>query len=121
MEFISLNLKFKYDPISSCWDIPLLYSDVVFDWRLSSFKGFVNYCLFIYIERDIYFNPNKLFENEFKLHGQENHGREGMVMPNEVFKNPSNNFISNIKEYVDVTFATDDAKQLEAHNKTVTN
>ena len=44
-----------------------------------------------------------------------------MVMPNEVFKNQSNNFISNIKESVDITFATDDDKQLEAHNKTMTN
>ena len=70
---------------------------------------------------DVTCYPNKLFENDFKLHGQENHGREGMVMPNEVFKNPSNDFISNIKESVDVTFATDDDKQLEAHNKTVTN
>ena len=70
---------------------------------------------------DVTCYPNKLFENDFKLHGQENHGREGMVMPNEVFKNPSNDFTSNIKESVDVTFATDDDKQLEAHNKTVTN
>ena len=38
-------------------------------------------------------------------------------MPNEVFKNDSNDFISNIKETVDVTLATDDNKQLEAHNK----
>ena len=38
-------------------------------------------------------------------------------MPNEVFKNDSNNFISNIKETVDVTLATDD----EAHNKSFTN
>ena len=65
--------------------------------------------------------PNKLFKNDFKLHDQENHGRKGMVMPNEVFKNQSNNFISNIKESVDITFATDDDKQLEAHNKTMTN
>ena len=33
----------------------------------------------------------------------------------------SNNFIINIKESVDVTFATDEDKQLEAHNKTITN
>ena len=42
-------------------------------------------------------------------------------MPSEVFTNQSNNFISNIKESVDITFATDDDKQLEAHNKTMTN
>ena len=40
-------------------------------------------------------HPNKLFENDFKLHGQDIHGREGVVMPNEVFKNDT---ISNIKE-----------------------
>ena len=38
-------------------------------------------------------------------------------MPNEVFKNNSNDFISNVKETIDVTLATDDDKQLEAHNK----
>ena len=42
-------------------------------------------------------------------------------MPSEVFKNQSNNFISNIKESDDVTFETDDDKQLEAYNKSVTN
>ena len=65
--------------------------------------------------------PNNLFKNDFKLYDQENHGRKGMVMPNEVFKNQFNNFISDIKESVDITFATDDDKQLEAHNKTMTN
>ena len=39
-------------------------------------------------------------------------------MPNEVFKN---DFISNIKETVDVTLATDDDKQLEGHKKSFTN
>ena len=37
-------------------------------------------------------------------------------MPNEVLKNDSNDFKSNIKETVDVTLATDDDRQLEAHN-----
>jgi hypothetical protein len=40
-----------------------------------------------------------------------------MFMPNEVFKNNSNDFIRNIKETVDVTLATDDDRQLEANNK----
>jgi hypothetical protein len=40
-------------------------------------------------------------------------------MPNEVFKNDSNDFISNIKEIVDVSLATDDDRQLEAHDKSV--
>jgi hypothetical protein len=42
------------------------------------------------------------------LHVQWNHGKEGRFMPNQVFKNDSNKFISNIKETVDVTLATDD-------------
>jgi YbbR domain-containing protein len=42
-------------------------------------------------------------------------------MPNEVLKNDSNNFISNIKETVDVSLATDDERQLEADNKSFTN
>ena len=42
-------------------------------------------------------------------------------MPNNVFKTNSNNFIRNIKEFVDVSFATDDDNQLEAHNKSFTN
>ena len=42
-------------------------------------------------------------------------------MPNEVFKNNSNDFIRNIKETVDVTLATDDDRQLEAHDKSFTN
>ena len=50
---------------------------------------------------DVTCYPNKLFENNFKLHGQENYGREGMVMSNEVFKNQSNDCISNIKESVE--------------------
>ena len=45
-----------------------------------------------------------------------NHCKEGMVMLNEVFK-----FVSNIKETADVTLATDDDKQLEAHKKSFTN
>ena len=44
-----------------------------------------------------------------------------MVMPSEVFKDYSNDFISHIKETVDVTLATDDNKQHEAHNKSFTN
>ena len=40
-----------------------------------------------------------------------------MFMPNEVFKNDSNDFIRNTKETNDVTLATDD----EAHNKSVIN
>ena len=35
---LSLSLKFKEAPISGCWDIPLLISEVVFHWRLSSFQ-----------------------------------------------------------------------------------
>ena len=42
-------------------------------------------------------------------------------MPNEVFRNDSNEFISNIKETVDATLATDDDRQIEAHNKLFTN
>jgi hypothetical protein len=38
-------------------------------------------------------------------------------MPNEVFKNDSNDFISNTKETTDVTLATDD----EANNKSLIN
>jgi hypothetical protein len=34
-----------------------------------------------------------------------------------MFRNNSKDFISNIKETVDVTLATDDDRQLEAHNK----
>ena len=44
--------------------------------------------------------------------------KEGMPMPNEGFKNNSNDFISNIKETVDVTF---DDRQLEAHFNSFTN
>ena len=40
-------------------------------------------------------------------------------MPNEVFKKDSSDFITNMKESVDVTFANDDDKQLKAHNKSV--
>ena len=42
-------------------------------------------------------------------------------MPKEVFENVSKDFISNIKYTVDVTLATDDDKQLKAHNKSCTN
>jgi hypothetical protein len=38
-----------------------------------------------------------------------------------MFRNNSKDFISNIKETVDVTLATDDDRQLEAHNKWFTN
>ena len=34
-----------------------------------------------------------------------------------MFENNSNDFISQIKETVDVTLATDDEKHLETHNK----
>jgi hypothetical protein len=34
-----------------------------------------------------------------------------------MFRNNSKDFIRNIKETVDVTLATDDDRQLEAHNK----
>ena len=37
-------------------------------------------------------------------------------MPKEVFENDSKDFISNTKDNVDVTLATDDDKQLKAHN-----
>jgi hypothetical protein len=40
-------------------------------------------------------------------------------MPKEVFKNDSKDFISDIKGAVDVTFATNDDKQLKAHNKPI--
>ena len=42
-------------------------------------------------------------------------------MLNEVFRNDSNDFISNIKETVDVTLATHYDRQLEAHDKSFTN
>ena len=70
---------------------------------------------------DVTCYPNKLFENDSKLHDQENHGREGMVLPIKLFKNNSNDSISNIKETVIVTLATDDDKQLEANRKSFTN
>jgi hypothetical protein len=50
-----------------------------------------------------------------------NHGKEGIVMPREVFENDSKDFISDIKVSVDVTLATDDDKRLKAHNKEFTN
>ena len=59
----------------------------------------------------------KCLKTTSKIHGWGNHRKEGMVMPNEVFKNDPNDFISYIKESVDVTFASDDHKQIEAHNK----
>ena len=43
-----------------------------------------------------------------------NHGKEGIVMPKEVFQNDSKVFI---KDTADVTLTTDDDKQLRAHNK----
>ena len=42
-------------------------------------------------------------------------------MSREVFENDSKDFISDIKVSVDVTLATDDDKQLKAHNKSFTN
>ena len=42
-------------------------------------------------------------------------------MCKEVFENKSKDFISDIKVSVDVTLATDDNKQLKAHNKSFTN
>jgi hypothetical protein len=39
----------------------------------------------------------------------------------KVFKKDSSDFINNIKESVDVTFANDDDKQLKAQNKSVRN
>ena len=47
--YLSLGLKFEYDQISGCWDIPLLIFwgrlpvGVNFHWRSSSFWGFKNY------------------------------------------------------------------------------
>ena len=38
-------------------------------------------------------------------------------MPKEVFENDSKDFIIDIEETVEDTQATDDDKQLEAHNK----
>ena len=35
---------------------------------------------------DVTCYPNNPFENDFKLHGQETHCKEGIVMPNEMFK-----------------------------------
>ena len=40
-------------------------------------------------------------------------------MQHEVFKKDSGDFITNMKESVDVTFSNDDDKQLKAHNKSV--
>ena len=45
-----------------------------------------------------------------------NHGKEGIVMPKDVFENNSKDFITITKDTVDVTLATDDDKQLTAHN-----
>ena len=39
----------------------------------------------------------------------------------EVLENVSKDFIGNIKETVDVTFARNDDEQLEAHNKSFQN
>ena len=50
-----------------------------------------------------------------------NHDKEGIVMPKEVFENDCKDFISNIKDTVDVTLATDHGKQLKAHNRSFTN
>ena len=61
-----------------------------------------------------------MFESDFKDF-MVNETMLKRFMPNEVFKNDSNDFISNIKETVDVTLATDDDRQLEAHNKSFTN
>ena len=61
--------------------------------------------------------PIKCLKTTSKTSWSINHAKEGIFILDEVFKNDSNNFISNIKETVDVTLATDD----EAHNKSFTN
>ena len=43
--YLSLSLKFEYDPISGYLDIPLLIFEVVFHWRSSSFEEFSKYGL----------------------------------------------------------------------------
>ena len=43
------------------------------------------------------------------------------LCPIKCLKNDFNDFISNIKETVDVTLSTDDDKHLETHNKSYTN
>ena len=43
---LSSSLKFEYDPISGCWDIPLLIFGVVFQCRSSSFETFLH-CSFV--------------------------------------------------------------------------
>ena len=39
---LNSSLKFEYDPISCCWDIPLLIFGVVFQCRSSSFESFLH-------------------------------------------------------------------------------
>ena len=45
-----------------------------------------------------------------------NCGKELIVLPKESFENDSKDFISNTKDTVDVTLATDDDKQLKTRN-----
>ena len=45
-----------------------------------------------------------------------NYSKELIVMPKEVFENDSKHFISDIQDTVNVTLATNDDKQLKAHN-----
>ena len=47
------------------------------------------------IERKEWLSQKRVWKRLQRLHGQLNHGKEGMFMPNEVFKNNSNDFISN--------------------------
>ena len=65
--------------------------------------------------------PMNCLKMTSKIRGRGNHGKQGMVMHNEVFKYHSNDFISNIKESVDVTLATDDNKKLESNKKIIYN
>ena len=65
--------------------------------------------------------PIKCLKTTSKNHGRGYHGKEGMVIPMKCVKNDSNDFISNIKESVDVTLATDDNKEVIAHIKSFTN
>ena len=65
--------------------------------------------------------PIKCLKKTSKIHGWGNLGNKGVVIPNEVFENDSNECISNTKKSVNVTFASDDDNQLEAHNKALIN
>ena len=64
-----------------------------------------------------------MFESDFKDF-MVNETMVRKVYANELFKNDSNDFISNIKETIDVTLATDDDRvdrHLEVHDKSFTN